>query len=125
MGTRTPTKVLEARGAFRKHPERKREDEPKVATPLGAVPERLNELQAQAWPEIAEPAPTGVLTSADRLDVEVAAKLLAESWSDWEGMSNVDRKMLHTMLGKYGCNPSDRARLSIKKPNDANPFSEF
>lgn len=123
--SRTPTKVLEARGAFKKDPQRKRDGEPEVTTPLGAPPERLAPLQVRAWQEIAQTAPLGVLTEADRLDVEITAKLLAASWTDFAEMTDGARKQLHTMLGKYGMNPADRAKLSIEKPKDASPLDEF
>jgi hypothetical protein len=120
---RTPTKVLEARSAFKKHPERRRDGEPQVDTPLGSPPDRLNALQARAWYEIAQTAPTGVLTSADRLDVEITAVLLAKQWADPDSMTDGARKQLQTALGKYGCNPADRSRLSIEKPKLENPFA--
>jgi len=122
---RTPTKVLEAKGAFKKHPERRRDGEPEVTTPLGAPPNRLNESEVEAWHEIAYSAPTGVLTSADRLDVELTARLLAQSWYHHDEMSDGARKQLQTQLGKYGMNPSDRSKLSIEKPKDASPFAAF
>jgi len=122
---RVPTKILEARNAFKKHPERRRDGEPEVTTPLGAAPDRLNELESKAWHEIAKLAPMGVLTEADRLDVEMAARLLARTWSDFDSVTDGARKQLHTMLGKYGMNPSDRSRLSIEKPKEASRWEQL
>jgi len=94
---KTPTRILEARNSFKKHPERRRDGEPEVRGSLGGAPDRLNELEAKAWHEIASTAPIGVLTEADRLDVEMAARLLARVWSDFDSVSDGARKQLHTV----------------------------
>ena len=119
---RTPTKVLDARGAFRRNPQRRRDGEPEVRDPLGSAPDRLTDVERQCWLEIADSAPTGVLTKADRLTVEQASRLLA---LDLAGdLSSSDRKLFLSVLGKLGLNPSDRARLSIPKVQaDDNPYA--
>ena len=119
---RTPTKVLDARGAFRRNPQRRRDGEPESRDPLGSAPDRLTDVERQCWMEIAESAPTGVLTKADRLTVEQASRLLA---LDLAGdLSSSDRKLFLSVLGKLGLNPSDRARLSIPKVQvDDNPYA--
>lgn len=122
---RKPTKVLEAKGAFRKDPQRRRDGEPEVREPLGAVPGDLNALQVKAWQEIVSFAPMGVLTQADRLVVEMAACLLAEYREDRGGFSGQKLGRLEAMLGKFGMTPSDRAKLSIEKPKTENPFDRF
>jgi phage terminase small subunit len=119
---RTPTKVLEARGAFKKDPQRKREGEPVVKNPLGAPPDGLDEMEVAAWHEIARYVPLGVLTEADRFDVEMAARLLVDVRKDFDTFSITSLKHLHMVLGKFGMNPSDRARLNIEKPQSANLF---
>lgn len=123
---RTPTKVLDARGAFRKHPERKRDREPSVTTPLGAPPESLTKQESAAWHEIAVGAPTSVLTESDRLSVELAARLLVESRTDWVNFTAAKLARLQSLLATFGMTPSDRAKLSIgcHQPDD-NPFSAF
>ena len=122
---RTPTKILDARGAFKRHPERKRDGEPVVKDPLGSPPDRLTELERQAWREVAMYAPPGVLTSADRIHVEELSILLAESWVSRADMQTSTRALLNKMLGQLGMNPSDRSKISIEKPKDANPFAAF
>jgi hypothetical protein len=122
---RTPTRVLDARGAFKKDPQRKRDGEPEVKNPLGAAPDRLTESEQQAWQLIADRAPLGVLTEADGIAVEMAAKMLAAAWADFEGMTDGRLSRLMSTLGTFGMNPSDRAKLSIEKAPDANPFDQF
>lgn len=122
---RTPTKILDARGAFKTHPERKREGEPEVKAPIGSPPDSLSELEKSAWHEIVSDAPMGVLTAADAKAVELAARLLAESRTDWENFTVGKIGRLQAFLGQFGMTPSDRAKMSIEKPKDVNPFDSF
>jgi len=122
---RTPSKILDARGAFKKNPQRKRDGEPEVKSPLGAPPEHLNESEAGCWHEIVSYAAMGVLTQADRLSVEIAARLLAESRVGFIEMPTARLSRLHVMLGQFGMTPSERSKLNIERPRDANPFTAF
>jgi hypothetical protein len=74
---RTPTNVLDARGAFKKHPERRRED-PEPAGELGEPPLYFSAPELQCWTELVSITPRGVLTARDRWVVEMAARLMAE-----------------------------------------------
>ena len=75
---RTPTAVLELRGAFKNHPERAREraGEPRPTDPLGDPPKRLKPADKAAWREMQEHG--FWLTSADQFMVEIAASLMAK-----------------------------------------------
>lgn len=122
---RTPTKVLEARGAFKKDPQRKRDGEPECNNPLGAPHESLNEMEAKCWHELAHNAPAGVLTEADRIPMEMASALLAEFRLDRAAFTGQKLARLQSLCGAFGMTPADRAKLSIEKPKDASPFSAF
>jgi hypothetical protein len=112
---RTPTNLLDARGAFNKHPERRkdRKDEPVVTDPLGESPKTFTADQLQAWNDIVKMAPAGVLTKADTIAVENAARLLAleriGKASDAQG------RRLDSLLGKFGMTPSERSKVSVPK----------
>jgi phage terminase small subunit len=117
---RLPSNVLELRGAFKKHPERRRRDaqgtgefktEPPAHLPAGAVP---------AWNYLVTRLPKIALTSSDEIAVEIAARLLAQYWltSDIDTM-----KELRQWLGKLGMTPADRTKMPSAPPNDKNPFS--
>ncbi len=114
---KTPTAVLEMRGAFKAHPGRRRPDEPKPTGELGEPPPHLDEAAANAWREIAEAAPAGVLTSADRLAVEIAATLMAQFRAGDLLPAGVGH--LRGILGRMGLTPADRAGLSIPQPKPA------
>jgi len=120
---RTPTNILEIRGAYDKHPERKkeREFEPIVRTPIGACPEHLSPEIAAAWIEIVRLAPAGVLTSADALAVELAASLFALHRAG--KIDSKDRGQLIVLLGKFGMTPSDRSKVQAPKQKPDNPFA--
>lgn len=120
---RKPTSVLNAAGAFRKNPQRKRDGEPETTGPIGTPRESLSTTEVECWQEIVDCAPLGVLTRSDRIFVEIVAGLMAEMRADFEGMQTSRLALLVTMLGKAGLNPSDRARLSIPTAKEDNPFS--
>ena len=123
---RTPTSVLEARGAFKHDPQRRRPSEPVVTEPIGTPPHHLTAAQLLAWDEIVGYAPDGVLTSADRLSVEVASVLLAEFRADPAEMSAPRLLRLTGLLGHFGMNPADRSKLSIKQPEQSkNTFGDL
>jgi len=122
---RTPTAVLEARGSFKTHPERRRSGEPVVETPLGNPPAHMGELEVACWFEIAELAPKGVLTSADRVTVETLACLLAEFRTVKEDFPASKHARMFGYLGQLGMMPGERSKLSIEKPKDVNAFAEL
>src|SRR5688572_11469254 len=106
---RTPTNVLDMRGAFKNHPERRkdRENEPVVLEPVGPPPETFSEDQKKAWKDITERCAAGVLTRADSISVEIAAGLLARH--RLMPLTGTDLSQLNSLLGKFGMNPSDRS----------------
>lgn len=123
---RTPTNVLNARGAFRKHPERKRSD-PEPSAPLSAPPDHLNDTARECWAEIAEAAPVDVLTESDRIAIEIAAQLLAHFRQDPAEFPSTKLLRLEVLLGKFGMTPADRSRVSRLGPNrhTKNPFGDL
>lgn len=132
---RTPSKILEFTGAFKKNPKRgrEREMEPEPKAPVGLAPKHFKKDERAAWKYIVAIAPTGVLGDSDRAYLEVAARLFAYSRrapvEDWQ-QAKVNR--LETMLSKLGLNPADRSRVSAggrplaaKGADKGNPFAEF
>ena len=108
---RTPTALLELRGAFKNHPSRLRDrkNEPLVATTLPGPPSRLTPPVASVWRDMQ--AQAFWLTSADRWLVEIAATLMAGWQADQ--IKSADTSMLIGLLGKIGFSPKDRARLNV------------
>lgn len=117
-----PTKVLDLSGAFKKHPERARPNEPTVETKFDkSAPAHLDAHEQRCWDEIVKQIPAGVLSSSDLLSLEVCAKLLAEWREDSRGMATARIARMTNEMGKFGLNPSARASLTVEKPK-TNPY---
>lgn len=122
---RTPTNVLDARGSFKKHPERKRKDAEPVGE-LSAAPPHINGAVLHAWNEIARYAPRDVLTDSDRLSIELAANLLAQFRDDPLEFTAAKLVRLEALLGKFGMTPADRSKVGGKKEAPkGNPFADL
>lgn len=122
---RTPTNVLDARGAFKKHPERARTDA-QTAGPLGRPPAHVKGEVLKAWKEICKSAPLDVLTVSDRLALELAANLLAQFRTDAVDFPAAKLVRLEALLGKFGMTPADRAKVGGKKEAPkGNPFADL
>ena len=122
---RTPSNVLELRGSFKAQPSRRRIAEPQPPYPVGDCPARLNDGERAAWDEIVSTCCPGVLTNADRLAVELAARLLSESWDMGRGFHDKRRTQLHQLLGCFGMNPSDRTKIRVEPPAKVNKFADL
>lgn len=113
---RTASSILDARGAFKKHPERKRESEPEVHEPLPEdPPDYMTEDQAECWRHLKSIAPAGVLTAADAGALEMTACLYAEFRRGPDDMPTARLTRLSSELHKLGMNPSGRAGLTVPK----------
>lgn len=107
---RTPTNVLELRGAFDKDPQRRRED-PRVEAGLGEPPSYFDDGERVIWAEIAESAPEGVLSKSDRLCVEMLVPLIVRLRSR-EPLKAAERAFMLSTLTRMGCTPADRSRVA-------------
>ncbi len=118
---RTPSNILDLRGAFEKNPQRRRE-EPEVERELGEPPPHFDEARRAAWAEIVSHAPAGVLTRADRIAVEMLADLLtryrASMAPDGEKFTSADRRDLMALLARFGMTAADRSRVAAPKERE-------
>ncbi|GAB4533082.1 MAG: hypothetical protein Kow00133_21150 [Amphiplicatus sp.] len=110
---RTPTKILELKGAFRKDPQRRRVD-PKVEPGLGPPPDYFEAHEREIWREIEASAPEGVLARSDRLCVEMLVGLVAKLRAR-EPMKAAERAFMLSTLTRLGCTPADRSRVAEPK----------
>ena len=120
---RTPTAILEARGSFKRHPERARAraGEPRPTTPLGGPPETLNAAAKTAWREMAA---TGFwLTDCDGFLVEIAAGLMADQRAGT--IDNPARACLVGTLSKLGFGPAERSKMRVPEVKESSAFDEF
>lgn len=125
---RKPTHLHKLQGTGQAHPERMRAraGEPEPVGGVGPCPERLGDAIAEAWDYIVGSAAPGVLTSSDRIAVQLAAALLARFWLAPMAVDPKDVARLHALLGAMGMTPADRSKVVVAKPpTAANPFSKF
>jgi hypothetical protein len=121
---RTPTIVLESRGALAHDAKRyaHRASEPKPTDPLGTPPPHLTKEQKKVWKELASTAPPDVLTVCDRWVVEAAVLLMTRVRT---GIFNTaDIAQLRSCLASLGMTPADRSRVSVSRP-EINPNDEW
>lgn len=127
---RTPTNVLRLRGGFRKHKGREeaRADEPVPTAPLGDPPRKFTKAQRDAWEELVRIQHAGVFSEADRVNVEMAAELLAfkRSLKGAHEMPTKQLAMLVKLLASFGMTPADRSRVKgLGAAKKKNPFEEI
>lgn len=118
---RKPTRVLELTGAFRTHPERRREreNEPEPAVGIGKPPSSLSESQKARWKQIAKWCTW--LTIADRPFVEMTARLWQLMRDGAAGIGEL--KQLAVNLAHLGMTPADRSKIQVPKSSKpSNPF---
>jgi hypothetical protein len=121
----TPLAIAEATGALEHNRKRyeNRKSAPQPAGELGEPPNHFSDLERDLWSEIAGMTAPGVLTSADRLLVELTTELLRRfrGWQRATGeyvepLKPVELGHLRACLGSMGLTPADRGRVS---PSDA------
>jgi phage terminase small subunit len=135
---RTPTVLLEGRGAFEHDPQRSRDNEPIPSGPLGDPPARFNDVQRAVWIEVSEQAAEGVLTVCDRMLVEIYCTLVARHRGgvvDAEGetqppeiLKASEYNLIISILSRMGFTPADRSKLNVpskEKEKAANTFEEL
>lgn len=117
---RTPLPIAEATGAIQKNKKRfaGRDNVPQPTGPIGEPPNHFDDVDRDLWREVVGlPAP-GILTSADRILVEVTVKLLRrlrgikrQEEYRAEPLTGVEMGHLRACLGSMGCTPADRTRV--------------
>ena len=118
---RTPSNVLELRGAFKRNPQRRRE----AVAPAGEFdptpPAHLPQGLVPAWHHVVKQIPPGVLTSSDYSSVEVMACLQARVWLTGE-LDYI--KELRMWFGQYGLTGAAREKIAAKKKPAGSPFAD-
>ena len=121
MANRKATAVIEAKGGFKKNPQRKRVDAP-CSNEVGLPPDYFSEYERAIWQELMSTSPKGVLKISDRTALEVASALLADFRLDRASFSPARLTALQKALASLGRTPVDRGRLSAPEldvdPND-------
>jgi hypothetical protein len=123
---RTPTKVLQITGAYKAHPERRRNNEPEPSGQIGEAPEHFATQDLRdVWAEFIRITPDGVLTVSDRIHLEVVCQLVIEYRSDPVEFTAAKLTRLESMIGKLGLNPSDRSKVVVPGKPKGNAFNRI
>lgn len=127
---RTPLAEAEATGATEHNPKRFRDRKkaPLPTGPIGEPPAHFDDVDRDLWREVLALPAEGVLTSADRLLVEVTVKLLRKLRGiDYEDgppiapLTGVEMGHLRACLGSMGCTPADRTRVRAGNDGEDKP----
>lgn len=124
---RTPTAVLEARGAFKKHPERRRPYEPLTGRGIGPPPEFFTDGEKQIWDRTIKNCAPGVFQSSDGDALMVYCLLMAElmpaeyspAKGGWRRVQKTGRfgtvkpDILVKLWARFGMTPCDRPRVEV------------
>ncbi len=109
---RTPSQILQIRGAYKKNPQRQRSTEPEAATFKKTAPVHLSSEQKKAWRELVKLIAPGVLQQSDRLILEQTAVLVAEWRNDTAGFKTSRYAVLQSCFSRLGMTPADRSRVA-------------
>lgn len=117
-----PSYLLDARGAYKKNPNRTRVDVVD-GRELGAPPEHLDEAGRAAWLELAGNATPDTLSRADRVALELTTRLLLKMRSGEAKAAELT--LLAGQLAKFGCTPADRTRVTAIPRKEHNEFDDL
>ncbi len=122
---RKPATVLELKGSWRKDPRRRRSDVTSWG-PIGPPPDHFIEAQREAWEDVIDFAPQGVLKASDVVYVELLSCLWAEYREGPANFTAAKLALLHKMLRDSGLTPASRAYVEPEpdEPED-DEFAEF
>jgi phage terminase small subunit len=114
---RTPTAILDTKGAFLAQPGRRRNGEPQPIGSIGSAPKHFSDDQKKIWRELVRGLPAGVGKSADRWAAETIVLLKAKERADTIKGNELAR--LTSLYGRFGMTPSDRAKISVEVPKES------
>jgi hypothetical protein len=119
---RLPSKILDARGAFTKDPQRRREDV-EVDEGLGDPFSWLPPEAAAVWVEVAGKCPPGWLVVTDRYAFarycQLIVKLIASD------LTGEDTRFLAQLEARFGFTPTERTRIQTNgKGKTKDPLRE-
>lgn len=115
---RKPTAILEASGAYKHDPRRRRHGEPDSGRGVGPAPEWLAQDARAIWDEIVADCAPGVWQSGDRGFLAALSELLARFRRDPTGFGTKSMTQLLGMLARAGMTPADRSKVVVGKSDE-------
>lgn len=125
---RTPSAILDARGAFQKNPQRARENEPTGGSPISVTPPRylskcLSKEEKIVWKILVKQALPGVLFESDTTLFLSLVRLTAKLFYNPPLMVG-EQAQLTSLGAKFAMSPADRSKVSVDKPKESS-LSKF
>jgi hypothetical protein len=114
---RTPTSILDTKGAFLAQPGRRRDGEPQPTGPIGSAPKHLSDEEKKIWRELVRGLAPGVGKSSDRWAAESIVRLKAKERAGT--IQGNELAQLMSLYGRFGMTPSDRAKVSVEVPKES------
>jgi phage terminase small subunit len=115
---RTPSAVLDAKGANIKNPQRRRIAEPKGGRPLGSPPKHLDEKHKAVWKEISSRMLPGVVFRSDRDAFELLVRLTVKL-RDGDLDKAAQMTTLISLWSRFAMTPSDRSKVVAEQPKES------
>jgi phage terminase small subunit len=117
---RTPTALLDARGAFSKNPDRQRPAEPTTDQPIGSPPTYLSKDEKKIWKELVKQSLPGVLKFSDRASFELLVRLTSTMRTDYATMRVADKSLFVSLCSRFALTPADRSKVNVEQPKKSN-----
>jgi phage terminase small subunit len=114
---RTPTAILDSKGAFIANPQRKRRGEPQPVRSIGSPPKQLTDEEKKIWRELVRGLAPGVGKSSDRWAAETMVRLKLKERANI--ITSSERAQLILLMGRFGMTPADRAKISVEVPKES------
>ena len=111
---RTPTAILDTKGAFLANPQRKRKGEPQPVGSIGSAPRHFSEDEKKIWREFVRGLPPGVGKSSDRWAAESIVRLKVKERANT--ITGTELGQLTSLYGRFGLTPADRAKITVHIP---------
>jgi len=120
---RTPTEILDARGAYLVNPNRRPENEPTTDRPIGNPPSNLSKEEKKVWKLLVRECLPGVLKESDRTYFMLMVRLSTKLYTN-QPMKSVEISQLISLGGRFAMTPADRSKVQVDKPKESS-LSQF
>lgn len=121
---RTPSNILELKGAYKRNPERRNHDEPEATPFVDKPPAYFDAQHIRAWNDVIDRVPAGVLKNADYYLVVLAAAIVVEIEEKSGHISNERMGRFVSISACLAITPSSRSSFVVPKAKK-NKFSEL
>ena len=120
-----PTQLKIVQGTDKRNKTRMNPDEPIPDRGIGDAPAHLSKRRQAIWDEVVGISYPGVLGEADRIGLEMMARLIYTMRFNDNEMTAAMFTQLSQLIGRFGMTPSDRTKIVVKKAKPKNEFGDL